>query len=256
MPQPELAVVVEIADRWKSASARVGPHRIQPPAAGDGVAGLRRRDALIERGNGDATHDTESNPGQHEAIRQPIVDDHRVALRIAVAWRRSHAAKELVLGERCEQRSRLAVDSERVVDRLDVVVGSDVAVGGRRPARTALPARAQIVVAEAGEVLARTWHRRGCSHRFHTQRSDRIFGRHLICCRHLVCVGRSQHASVSRWSTHLRCHPGQLAQVADELPGDNFRLLDSHRVDGLSGNDFRCARQQTQNEHCSCKAQK
>ena len=157
MPETELGVVIEVADGRRSRGTGIHAHRIKPPAAGDRIARLGGGDALEERRRGPVSGKGE--PAQDEPVREPVVDDDRVALRIAVA-ERAVSAPQLIFGERCEERSGFAVDRDRVVDRLDVVVGPDVAVGIRRPACTALTPSARVVVIEAGEVLRRSGHRR------------------------------------------------------------------------------------------------
>src|SRR5206468_5748520 len=112
----------------------------------------------------------------------------------------------------------LVVDRVSAVDRLDVVVRSDISVGVGRPSAAALPAGAGIVEINAREVLSGRGHRRertgglwsfGCK-----RRRRRDFGRR-----------RSLEQRSIRFACWWRGRRGEVAYVA----------VEPHRRNGQTG---------------------
>ncbi len=123
----------------------VGAVGVQPPAAGDGVAVLRDRDALVVRPVLDVRP---REVGDDPPLRHLVVDHRRIAVVARVARRpRSRTAPQRGERERRQRRAAgLRPDADRRVDGLDVVGLADVTHGVGRPA--AAP-RGEV---EAGEV--------------------------------------------------------------------------------------------------------
>ena len=114
-PHAELRVVVE--------DAAGDDVVVAEPRAGR-VAGLRHRDALVERRRG-------GELAEHPPVRHVVVEDDRVAVVPGLAVP-AEAGPQRVVGERAQEAlSRPAVDREDQVHGLHVVVGADVPVGVR-----------------------------------------------------------------------------------------------------------------------------
>ena len=135
---------------------------------------------------------------------------------------RTRYRPELVLGERCEKRTGLAVDRVPGVDRLDVVIGPDIPVGIRRPAVAALTPDTAVIVIEAREALCRRRHRskragdfggrgRDCSGERNLGRLRRFQQRSVgLRRRRSICAGRWQaaNAAVELGRRHARTRVG------------------------------------------------
>jgi len=116
--------------------------RIEEPAATDGIAVLRDRNALIERpcarkaaGEGKIAH--------YPSVSLMIVEDITVALILAQAARRgSHCQEQGVVGRSVsaiERITALIKNLNRAVNRLDIVIRADIAIGvGRQTGTTTL----------------------------------------------------------------------------------------------------------------------
>ena len=181
---------------------------------------------MVERRRGPPADYGECEPTDDKSVRQPIVDDDRVALRISVAGCRSDAVPQVVLREGSEQRAALAIDRDCVIDRFDIVARADVAIRVRRPAGAALTPGAQIIETEAGKVLA------GAGHR--STRTDDLL-RSEERRRGLRCKFRGRWSLQSR-PIDLRCanrgrRTRESTQVAAEFARMDFGLLIGHALD-------------------------
>src|SRR5439155_3710571 len=124
IPQRELRVIAE-----PLGIRGIMLHRVEEPAAGDGAAGLRHGNALIER----PIKRGKSEVADHPAVSKVIVEHIRVSVVEATARRPSQRGKERVVCGRARQGVAVFVKNlERDVDRFDVLIRTDISIAVRR----------------------------------------------------------------------------------------------------------------------------
>ena len=107
--------------------------RIEEPTPADGVASLGYTDALVER-PGAGQRAGKGKIAHHPAISLMIIKDEPIAIVEARTRRAHQGQEERVIGRSIWSIERITVfvkNLDRTVDRLDIVIRADIAIGVR-----------------------------------------------------------------------------------------------------------------------------
>src|SRR6266480_653703 len=133
VPHRQLRVITD-----PSGIGRVMLDRIEEPAPTDWVACLRYTDALVEW-SGAGQRAGKGKIAHHPAIGLMIIKDEPIAIVEARTRRAYQGQEERVVGRSIGAIERITVfikNLDRAIDRLDIMIRADIAIGVRRQTET------------------------------------------------------------------------------------------------------------------------
>src|SRR4029450_11821913 len=151
--------------------------RIEEPAPADGIAGLGYTDALVER-SGAGARAGKAKIAHHPAISLMIIKDEPIAIVEARTRRSYQGQEERVVGRSIWAIERVPIlikNLDRAIDRLDIVIRSDIAIRVRWQTHTTALACVHAIESQQ----RRRHRRRGRCDLLHYRFESRISG--LIC---------------------------------------------------------------------------